>query len=124
MSFEKFVKCHRYYCPIPKLSIWTRGQIGLNRSALKECNIKKDKNVWFAICFYDAKEKKIGLQFTQEKQEGVTRVCFTKIGGAILSVKKFFDYYEIGYKKCQRYDIEFDEKEKMYVVKLEEYNES
>jgi len=116
MAFKRFENAGRSYTS--QLSIWSRGQMGLNNDALKEFGVKKDKDTWYVIAFYDEEMKRIGFQFTQDKTEkGILKISF-RAGGATLSTKSFLDYNKIDYSENRKYDIKFDEKEKKYVVQL------
>ena len=57
MAFEKFTKTGGRI-GTPKASIWSRGQIGLNRGAIERFNLDKYSHV---ILFYDREEKKVSL---------------------------------------------------------------
>jgi len=116
MAFQRFVETgRRGYTP--KVSVWTRGQIGFNRSAVDKLQIKKHK---YAILYFDPETRTIGIKFTNDDQEsGIFKIVHGKTG-AFLSAIGFVQHYEIPHKKTRKYDVEYDEGEKMWLVQLEQ----
>jgi hypothetical protein len=113
MPFEKFTKTGRVY--IPKASIWSRGQIGLNQGAIEKFNLD-DFN--FAVLYYDHDEKKIGIQFTNEKGEGAIKLTKRKGGGTSISANAFLGYYDIEHATTKKYDVALDEESGFFVIQL------
>ena len=114
MAFERFIKSGRSYAP--KVSIWTRGQIGFNRGAVNKMSMKDYK---FAVLFYDRDNKRIGIRFTNNpNEEGATKITFGSTG-AFVSARAFLDYYEIPREETRRYNISYDEKNDLWVFDLE-----
>jgi len=113
MAFERFSERGRGYKP--KVSIWKRGQIGFNQGAVKRFDLDKYQ---YAVLFFDAENKRIGFKFTNDVDEDGISKLTVKDTGAIMSAKSFLDFHEIDYEETRKYDIGYDEKEKLYVVKL------
>lgn len=113
MAFERFTKKGRAFHP--KVSIWSRGQIGFNQGVVERYKLKDYK---YVILFYDREKKKIGFEFTNDdKEEGLINLT-VKTTGAIISAKAFLDYYAIDYAETKQYDIEQDEGNGKLVVSL------
>lgn len=114
MSFEKFTKTGRGYAP--KVSIWTRGQIGFNQGAVERYGIS---NYEYAVLYYDREHKQIGISFTNDpNEEGINKIVKGKTG-AFLSAKSFLDYYNVDRSENKKYDIVYDETNKLYVIQLD-----
>jgi hypothetical protein len=116
MAFQRFTRTGtRGYTP--KASIWSRGQIGFNQGAAKKLKLGDYE---YAILFYDADTRKIGINFTNdESEEGATKLSKRVAGGASISAKAFLDFYGIEHPETKKYDIDFDEDNKLYVIQLE-----
>lgn len=114
MAFQRFTKTRsRGYSP--KASIWSRGQIGFNQGAVEKFKIAEFD---YAILFYDPDTQKIGISFTNnEKEEGATKIS-QRATGASISARAFLDFYEIEHSKTKKYDIEYEEKDNLYVMQL------
>lgn len=113
MAFQRFVQKGRGYSP--KISIWTRGQIGFNRGAVKKLGVQ---NYGYAVLFYDPDRSAIGIKLTNDQQEeGATKIIKGKTG-AFISAKAFVDYYDIPHQKTKKYDVAYDEEDEMYIVQL------
>lgn len=114
MAFERFTKTGRGYTP--KISIWTRGQIGFNQGAVERFKLR-DFN--YALLYFDKDEKKIGVQFTNDAtEEGANKVVKGKTG-IFISAKAFLDYYDITHSKTKRYNVNYDTENGMYVLELD-----
>lgn len=115
MGFEKFTLTRRSH--LPKVSIWSRGQIGFSTGAVNRFNLGK---YTYVVFLYDKDNKKVGFQFTtNEKEEGAAKLNQRKTG-AIVGAKSFLDYYQIDYSVTKQYTLEFDEENKFYVIDLQE----
>ena len=114
MAFERFTKTGRGYTP--KVSIWTRGQIGFNQGAVERFKLK---DFDYAVLFYDRDERKIGVRFTTEASEdGANKIVKGKTG-VFISAKAFLDYYQIDHRKTRRYDVAHDNENDLYVFTLQ-----
>lgn len=116
MAFEKFTKTRgRGYTP--KVSIWSRGQIGFNEGCLLRYDLKKFTHV---VLFYDKDNKKIGIKFTNnQSDDGATKIIIRKTGGASISANAFLSYYNIEHSKTKRYDASYDKDADMYIIQIE-----
>lgn len=113
MGFEKFTGKGRSFRP--KVSIWIRGQIGLNQGAVERFNLNDSR---YVIMHYDKENKRIGLLFTGNEQEEGALKMNVKNNGAIFSARAFLEYYDIDHTKTRQYDIVYDESNKYYIFDL------
>ncbi len=104
MAFERFTKTGRGFSP--KISIWSRGQIGFNQGAVERYGLK-DKP--FVVLYYEKEHKKIGFGFTNKQDESGAIRIHLKATGGMVSAKSFLDYYVIDYKKTRTYDVSEDD---------------
>jgi hypothetical protein len=115
MTFEKFTKTGGRI-GTPKASIWSRGQIGLNRGALERFSLDKYK---FVMLFYDKENKKVGIKFTNDTTESnLIKIIHRKNGGLSFSGTAFLHYYGINYAETKKYDLEYDKTNDLYVFDL------
>ncbi len=115
MAFEKFTKTGGRI-GTPKASIWSRGQIGLNRGAIERYNLDKYKYVMF---FYDRDDEKVGIKFTDDANESnIMKIVHRKGGGLSFSGSAFLNYYGIDYSETKKYDLEYDKENDLYVFNL------
>lgn len=112
MSYEKFTKTRArgYY---PKASIWGKGQIGFNQGAVGKYELEKFD---YVVLFYDKEIKKIGVKFTNEKEEGIIKIVKRPGSGMSFSAKAFLDFYDIDYLKNKKYSITHDKENNLYVL--------
>lgn len=115
MAFERFTKTRgRGYAP--KVSIWSRGQIGFNEGCLVRYDLKQYK---YAVLYYDKDNKKIGIKFTNNKtDDGAMKVIFRETGGASISANAFLGFYNIDHTKTKRYDVNYDEDAGMFIIEI------
>ena len=115
MAFEKFIKTGGRI-GTPKVSIWSRGQIGLNSCAIIRFGLDKYK---YVILFYDKDDKKVGIKFINDNtEEGAAKIVFRKAGGLSFSGVAFLHYYGIDYSETRKYDLEYDKENDLYVFGL------
>ena len=115
MAFEKFTKTGGRI-GTPKISIWSRGQIGLNRGAIERFRLDKYK---YVVLFYDKDDKKIGIKFIDDStEEGASKIIHRKSGGLSFSGVAFLHYYDIDYSETKKYDLEYDKENDLYVFNL------
>jgi len=115
MPFEKFTNV-RSRIDTPKVSIWTRGQIGFNQGASKEYNLDGYK---FVVIYYDRETQRIGIELTNDaKCEGAVKIINRKNSGISFSATAFLKHYKIDYSETRKYGLYYDEKNKMFVVDL------
>lgn len=115
MAFQRYIKSG--YHLHPTASIWQRGQIGFNLASVHHCKIADYK---FAILFFDADTRRIGIKLSNDVNEAGTRtLTMGKTGGAILSAKSFLDYCGVEYDgKARKYPLEYDKEEELFIIQL------
>lgn len=114
MAFEKFTKTRgRGY--VPKVSIWNKGQIGFNEGALLRFNLKQFD---YAVLFYDKDNKRIGIKFTNDKEDGTIKFVKRVTGGASISGKAFLDFYDIRPTENKKYDVVYNAEEGLYIIDI------
>lgn len=99
----------------PKVSIWSRGQIGFNHGAV---NRFKLDGFDFVIFHFDKNELKIGLQFTTNKDEEGAVKLNKRVAGLSVGAKSLLDYFEVDYSATTQYEIEHDKESGLYVIDL------
>ena len=112
-AFERFTQVGRRF----KLavSIWSRGQISFNQGVVNRCNLKDTD---YVVLFFDRYDKKIGFQITgNNKEEGAIKLKMIATG-ALISAKPFLDYYGVDYTKTTRYELEYNDANRLHVVDL------
>jgi hypothetical protein len=116
MAFEKFTKTGGRI-GTPKVSIWSRGQIGLNQGAVHRYQLSSFN---FVVLYYDKDANMIGMKFTNnDTDEGATKITKRKNSGISFSSSAFLNYYGIDYNKTTKYDLEYDKENDLYVFNLE-----
>lgn len=119
MAFERFIKTGR--SSLPKVSIWSRGQIGFSLGAINKYDLDKFSHV---VLLYDKEDEKVGFMFTNnEHEEGAVKLSVRKTG-ATVGAKPFLDYYEIDFSETRRYDMKYHKEQNLYVIDLKEQDSS
>ncbi len=102
---------------MPKVSIWSRGQIGFSVGAINRFKLDEYDYVVF---MFDPDERKIGFLFTSdENEEGVVKLN-KRDTGIIVGAKSFLDYYNIKYEETTQYTLKHDKVTELYVINLNE----
>jgi len=113
MGFEKFTKTGRGFRP--KVSIWSRGQIGFNQGAVKYLDLEK---FGYVVFYYDPGTKRVGLELTNDgNAEGANKIKIRQTGASV-GAKAFLDYYQIDHQETKRYDLTHDRESNLYVIDL------
>lgn len=115
MAFEKFTMSGRSFAP--KVSIWSRGQIGFNNGAVNRFKLDRFD---YVIFHFDKDEQKIGLQFTTNKDEDGAVKLNKRTTGISVGAKSFFDYYGVDYAVTTQYSVGHDKENDLYVIDLKE----
>ena len=115
MGFERFDQIGRSFAP--KVSIWSRGQIGFNNGAVTRFELDKFDYVVF---MFDKEEQKIGLLFTANKDEKGAVKLNKRTVGISVGAKSFLDYYGIDYSTTEQYEINYDKENSLHVINLKE----
>jgi hypothetical protein len=113
MPFERYVKSGRTYRPTA--SLWSRGQIGLNRGAVQRFKILEYK---FAVLYYDSENKRIGIKLTNDENEAGVMGIVRGATGVFISAISFLEFHNIDHTKTRKYAVDYDEDEKLYVIDL------
>lgn len=104
MAYVKFTNPRGTFRP--RATIRRGGTIGLNRAAVQRFNLYKYKNV---ILYYDANEKKIGIEFAGDVvlPEAIPfKIRSGNFGiSASISARSFFDCFEIKYDERVTNDL-------------------
>ena len=112
MTFERFTKTRgRGY--LPKASIWGKGQIGFNQGAVEKYSLN---NFEYAVLFYDKGNQRIGIRFTNEKEDGIVKLIKRPGSGVSLSAKAFLLFYSIDYSKKIRFTVNYDKENDLYIL--------
>ena len=72
----------------------------------------------YVVMYFDKKTNRIGFSFTSDRDEsGINNLV--KIGeSSLVTAKAFLKNFGIKHNKTTKYNLEFDEKEGLYVAKL------
>jgi len=113
MAFQRFVRTVRSFAP--KVSIWSRGQIGFNTGATHKFHLEKFE---YAVLFYDDEMMRIGIHFTNDASEvGVIKIT-KRPSGVSLSAKAFLQYYDLLPGQNESYDVVYSKDDNMYIIQL------
>lgn len=113
MPFERFTK--RIRSTKPKVSIWSRGQIGFNSGVVQKFNLDQFD---YAVLFFDRENRMIGVKFTSDENEaGVIKVT-KRPNGISFSAKGFLQYYDVDHTETKQYDVVKDVESDIFVVDL------
>ena len=73
-----------------------------------------------AYITYDKDANMIGMKFTNnDTDEGAIKITKRKNSGISFSSSAFLNYYGIDYNETTKYDLEYDNKNELYVFSLE-----
>lgn len=106
MALERFM--HRELSRnIERVAIWSKGQIGLNKSLVVKYGLLQFKKV---IMFFDPANSRIVLQFTTDMNvEGAFNVNYGKSLIGLIAAKTYLDYFNISHATSMRYPAHYDE---------------
>jgi len=117
MAFVKFTKTGSRI-GTPKVSIWTRGQIGFNQGAVVEYKLDSYTHT---VLYYDAETKNIGFELINDaKAEGATKLIVRKNAGISMSALPFLKTFKVDFSKTRQYNLSYDKIHNMYVINLNE----
>lgn len=113
MGFERFENAGKSFKP--KVSIRSNGHMGFTQGAVERFGLRK-----FAYCvmFYDRAERKVGVEFTNSEQPGITLKVNSRSTDCFVSIRGFLDYYNIDYSVTRSYGGEKQEGSEMIVIDL------
>ncbi len=115
MAFERFTKIGKSF--VPRVSIWSRGQVGFSVGAINRYKLEQFDYVVF---MYDPDERKIGFMFTSDGNEAGAVKLNKRETGITVGAKSFLDYYDIGYSETAQYTMKHDKEHDLYVISLDE----
>ena len=102
----------------PLVSIWSRGQIGLNQGAMKRFKLK-DFN--YAIILYDEDSRKVGIRFTNDEDlPGIIKLVKRGSGGVSFSAVSFLNHYGIEFSVTTKFSLMHDKDNELYAFDLNE----
>ena len=120
MAFERFTKTKARGF-VPKASIWSRGQIGFNQSAVLKFEFNKYD---YVVLFYDDESKRIGIKLANKNEEGAIKVTKKLAsGGAFVSAKEFLFHYNIYVTETRNYDLSIDSDTGFLIMDTTKYKE-
>jgi len=120
MAFERFTKTNARGF-VPKASIWSRGQIGFNQSAVRKFEFNKYD---YVVLFYDVESKRIGIKLANKNEEGVIKISKKLAsGGASVSAKEFLFHYDINIPDTRNYDLAIDSDTGFLIIDTTKYKD-
>jgi len=95
------------------VSIWSRGQIGLNQGAMKKYKLEKYD---YVILLFDEETKRVGLEFTNDdNKEGAVKLT-KRATGISFSASAFLNAYGIDHdNKTIKYMIDHNADYNIYI---------
>jgi hypothetical protein len=103
MAFMRFVNDKKHDNMEPALTIWKRGQMQFNTSAIK--SLKLD-NFKYVVLFFDNDTKQVGFDLVNYQDEpGAIPLRFQKNGQVLFSAIPFLRANKIKSDKSVRYKI-------------------
>lgn len=102
---------------MPKVSIWSRGQMGFSVGAVNKFKLDQYDYVVF---LFDPEERKIGFFFTADENEDGAVKLNKRDTGVMVGAKSFLDYYDIDYSKTTQYTMKHDKEQNLYIISLDE----
>lgn len=113
MAFIKFTEHGRSYAA--KASISKNGMLSFSDGARKRFEMDKSR---FCILYYDPETKRIGIEFTTDKNaEGARKIRFRSTG-ADVAAKSYVDFFDIGIKETMLFPIEKDNDTGYAIIEL------
>lgn len=101
----------------PKISIWSRGQIGFNQAAAIKYNIKSYR---YVVLYFDSEEQRVGIRLTNDSdEEGIIKLIVREDSGASFSAVSFLRTYNLFLERTKNYTFEFIKDYNMFVFKPE-----
>jgi hypothetical protein len=115
MNFVKFVRENRRSYGPPKAMISKLATLVLSSA----CGEKYVGDSTAAELYYDRAAKAIGLKFFNGEKSGTYKVQRRKGSRMIiLSIRAFLRYWEIPFEETRSFPVEWDEKERMLIIRL------
>jgi hypothetical protein len=97
----------------PMVSIWSRGQIGLNQGAMKKYKLE---NYDYVILLFDEETRRVGFVFTNDdNKEGAIKIT-KRTTGFSFSANAFLNSYGIDHdNETKKYTLEYDSDNNIYI---------
>jgi hypothetical protein len=97
----------------PMVSIWSRGQIGLNQGAMKKYKLE---NYDYVILLFDEETRRVGFEFTNDdNKEGAIKIT-KRTTGFSFSANAFLNSYGIDHdNETKKYTLEYDSDNNIYI---------
>lgn len=92
------------------------GQIGFNTGAINRFKIR---DYTFAILYFDEQEKTVGIELTNEMQDGAIEIKQSR-SNTYIRGKNFCDLHGIDYTSVQRFELRRDEETGFLFFRLSE----
>lgn len=115
MAFKKFTETGKGFAP--KVSIWSRGQIGFNKGAIKRFKVDQ---YTYAIFYYDEENELIGIELTNDKNDDGLHKVNVRTSGVMISAKAFLDYHGIDLTATRQFDLKKDDESRLLVIDLKD----
>lgn len=100
---------------VPRVSVRSTHQIGLNEAAVKEFGLE---NVKFVQLYYDKENSLIGVKPIDSSTEPYAMSLRRRPTGADIAAKSFLDYYRIPREQTVVVDAHWDNENKMIILDL------
>lgn len=111
--FQRYTHTGRIAAPLA--SIWQRGQIGLNKSAVERFGLRQYR---YVVLFFDKATASIGLRFSNKKGEaGAKRVTHGPTS-SIVSAQSFLHFHGVEDCKTRQVPVRYDTDHDLYVFQL------
>jgi len=111
MAFEKFTET-RTRMSDPTISISSRGRISFNTSAVNEYSLTSFQ---YALLFFDTDTNRIGLVFTNERENGASKVSL-RTGLINFSAINFLKTYKVDISVSSQHMAVYDKENKMFIL--------
>lgn len=112
MAFKVFTGVGKRFGK-PVVSIWSRGQIGLNQGAMKRYKLE---NYDYVILLFDEETRMVGLQFTNSSDKEGSVKIIKRATGISFSANAFLNAYGIEHdQKTIKYSLEYDKNNNFYI---------
>lgn len=115
MGFEKFIKQRRPAKDKTMITLLKNGQLGVNRA----CFEKYFNGFKYAVLFFDAKERKIGIQPTNNETNEAFNIRLIK-GGTLanIAIKSFLSHFEIAHEQSIAYPATWNDEDKLVEITI------
>lgn len=113
MAFIKFTERGKSYAA--KATISKAGMLSFSDGAKRRYRMG---DYQYCVLYYDPDTKRIGIELTNNTEAEGARKIRHRDTGCDVSAKAFLEYFNIGYRKTTRFELERDEDSGMLVINL------